>query len=222
MGQPTPSGSAKTAVTCPTQIADMIAQSAIAAVVTRPLLPDNPIIACNEAFLRLTGYSRDEILGRNCRFLAGPGQGPLLVEEMETCVREKRPLLAEVVNFKKDGTRFINALMIAPVFDQRGELDYFIGSQCEVEAQSRLASTEARARLDRLTLRQQQVLAGMLEGKRTKTVAHELGLSERTVKLHRAALLAALGVRTQAEAIRLSVEAGWTREAHSPTSLKSA
>ena len=57
--------------------------------------------------------------------------------------------------------------------------------------------------------RQQQVLAGVLEGKRNKTVAHELGISERTVKLHRAALLDSLGVRTVAEAIRLAAEAGW-------------
>jgi PAS domain S-box-containing protein len=187
----------------------MIETSAIAAVVTDPALPDNPIVACNDAFLRLTGYARDEVLGRNCRFLAGPDQGPLLVEEMRAAVRERRPLLAEIVNYRKDGTRFRNALMIAPVFDSDGRLEYFVGSQAEVGTATPVQHSEARSRLDRLPPRQRQMLAGILRGMRNKALAHELGISERTVKLHRAALLASLGLRTQAEAIRLAVEAGW-------------
>jgi PAS domain S-box-containing protein len=202
-------GNADVIFTCPPRIAEMIENSAVAAVATDPRLPDNPIIACNEAFLRLTGYARDEVVGRNCRFLAGPDQGPLLVEEMQAAVRERRPLLAEVVNFKKDGSRFTNALMIAPVFGPDGQLEYFLGSQSEVGASAQPARSATRGRLDRLPARQRQVLAGVLEGKRNKTVAHELGISERTVKLHRAALLDSLGVRTVAEAIRLAAEAGW-------------
>ena len=54
----------------------LIEQSHVAAVVSDPLRPDNPIIACNDAFMRLTGYSRAEIIGRNCRFLRGEGTEP--------------------------------------------------------------------------------------------------------------------------------------------------
>jgi PAS domain S-box-containing protein len=202
-------GNENVSFTCPRQIAEMIENSPIAAVVTDPHLPDNPIVACNEAFLQLTGYGRDEVVGRNCRFMAGPDQGPLLVEEMQDAVRNRHPLLAEVVNFKKDGTRFVNALMIAPVFGPDGELQYFLGSQAEVGSSAEPAHSETRARLERLPVRQRQVLTGVLQGKRNKVVAHELGISERTVKLHRAALLDSLGVKTVAEAIRLAAEAGW-------------
>ena len=55
---------------------DLIASSAIAAVVSNPRLPDNPIVACNDAFVALTGYDREEIIGHNCRFLSGPDTEP--------------------------------------------------------------------------------------------------------------------------------------------------
>lgn len=195
------------------EIAALIDASPMAALITDPRLPDNPIIACNAAFERLTGYSRDEIVGRNCRFLSGKASQPELRKQIEAAVRERRPLLTEVSNFKKDGTPFRNALMIAPIFDENGELAYFLGSQEEVrrpqpddEREHRLS---ARRRFEALSPRQRQVLAAMLEGKRNKQIAYELGIVERTVKLHRAAALAALGARSSADAIRLAVEAGW-------------
>lgn len=191
----------------------MIEGSPIAAVITDPRLPDNPIVACNRAFEELTGYGSEEILGRNCRFLAGPRTEPLLVEEIAAAVRERRPLLSEIPNFKKDGTPFRNAVMIVPIFDEHGELVYFLGSQAEVPDSPpdslRERKRALRMRIERLSPRQRQVLAGMLAGKLNKQCAHELGISIRTVKMHRAAVLAALEARTTAEAIRLAVEAGW-------------
>ena len=199
---------------CPPAIAAMIAASRIAAVVTNPRLPDNPIVACNEAFETLTGYPRHEVLGRNCRFLAGPGAPPLLVEELAAAVRERRPVLAEVPNFKRDGTPFRNAVMISPVFGEDGALEYFLGSQAEVAGSApdpaRHGQSTTRQRIAALPRRQQQVLAALLAGKRNKVLAYELGISERTVKMHRAALLGALDAASTAEAIRLAVEAGWS------------
>jgi FixJ family two-component response regulator len=57
------------------------------------------------------------------------------------------------------------------------------------------------------------VLAAMIAGQRNKQIAHELGISVRTVKMHRAAALKALGARTSADAIRSAVEVGWPRAA---------
>jgi PAS domain S-box-containing protein len=194
----------------------MIEGSTVAAVITNPRLPDNPIIACNRAFEQLTGYSANEVVGRNCRFLAGPRTEPLLSEEIGQAVRERRPVLAEVANFKRDGTPFRNAVMIVPIFDEHGDLEYFLGSQSEVPAVPGADALErretTRLRIAALPPRQRAVLAAMIAGQRNKQIAHQLGISLRTVKMHRAAALKALGAGTSADAIRSAVEAGWPRD----------
>lgn len=196
-------------------LSSMIANSAVAAVVSNPRLPDNPIVECNAAFEALTGYSRDEIIGRNCRFLAGPQTEPGLTAQIVEAVRERRPVLVEILNYKKNGTPFRNAVLVAPIFDANGELEYFLGSQMEVQSgdadpdgtKSRRA--RARERVDALSPRQRQVLIEMAAGKLSKQIAHGIGISERTVKMHRAAILSALGVNSSADAIRIAVEAGY-------------
>lgn len=191
----------------------MIERSAIAAVITNPRLADNPIVACNRAFEDLTGYAREQILGRNCCFLAGQPETRLLRDEIKAAVAEKRPLLAEIPNFKRDGTPFRNAVLIIPIFDSAGELIYFMGSQAEVASSSlqgaESADASRKGRLGRLTLRQEQVLQFMIAGRRNKEMAQALGISERTVKLHRAEAIKTLDVKGSADAIRLAVEAGW-------------
>ena len=199
----------------------MIDASPIAAVISDPRLVDNPIIACNSAFEELTGYCREEIVGRNCRFLSGPGTEPGLSEEIRQAVRERRPVLVEILNYKKDGTPFRNAVLVAPIFDEEGALEYFLGSQVEVPDATLRAQgadsngedpvnrrTQARALVDALPRRQQQVLAGMAAGKLNKQIAYELGITQSTVKMHRAAVMTALGVKAGADAIRIAVEAG--------------
>ncbi|ARS26783.1 LuxR C-terminal-related transcriptional regulator [Sphingomonas sp. KC8] len=191
----------------------MIDNSAVAAVISNPRLPDNPIIECNAAFESLTGYRRDEIIGRNCRFLAGPRTEPGLTAEIVSAVREKRPVLVEILNYKKDGTPFRNAVLVAPIFDGNGDLEYFLGSQMEVRPIDAGTATERRAtareRVDALSKRQREVLIEMAAGKLNKRIAYALGISERTVKMHRAAVIAALGVTSSTDAIRIAVEAGY-------------
>ena len=190
----------------------MIANSPIAAIITDPRRADNPIIECNDAFVALTGYARDEIVGRNCRFLKGPGTEPTLTAVLRDAVREHRPALVEILNYRKDGTPFRNAVMVAPIFGVDGELDYFLGSQMAVESPDAAGaerSSGARERIAALTSRQRDVLIAMAAGKLNKQIAWDLGLTERTVKMHRAAMLKALGVRTGAEGIRLAIEAGY-------------
>lgn len=191
----------------------MIEESPIPAVLSNPRLPDNPIIACNDAFIKLSGYDRNEIIGHNCRFLRGEDTEPELTEALRTGIKAGQPVMVEILNYKKDGTPFRNALMIAPIFGSSGELEYFLGSQVEVTenvtAAAQLRREKALAQIDELSLRQKQVLVQIAAGKLNKQIAFDLGLHERTVKLHRSALLRALGVQTNADAIRIAIEAGF-------------
>jgi PAS domain S-box-containing protein len=192
---------------------EMLQKSQIAAVLCNPRLPDNPIIECNTAFEALTGYPASEILGRNCRFLAGPDTEPWLTETLRSGIRRRQPVMVEITNYRKDGTTFRNAVMVAPIFDDAGELLYYLGSQVEVPGQQARANDERRraahAKVQALSARQRAVLVQMAAGKLNKQIAWELGLSERTVKMHRGAVLRALGVRTTADAIRVAIEAGY-------------
>ncbi|GBQ92720.1 hypothetical protein GLI01_28030 [Gluconacetobacter liquefaciens] len=191
-------------------ISDMIAGSTVAAVISDPRQPDNPIIECNTAFEALTGYTREEVLGRNCRFLTGEGSEPRLVEALRDGIRSQRPVMVEILNYKKNGQAFRNAVMVAPIFDSEGRLQYFLGSQMQIADgvdESRVAA--ARLRIERLSPRQRAVLLAMANGQLNKQIAYVLGLSERTIKMHRAAMLRALGVHTTADAMRLAIEAGF-------------
>lgn len=193
-------------------IGTMIENSVVAAVVSNPRLTDNPIVACNQAFVDLTGYGPDEIIGRNCRFLRGPGTEPELTEQLRAGIAARVPVMVEIMNYKKDGTPFRNGVMIAPIFDADGELEYFLGSQVELSAGAdenrKSRAAVAHDKVEALPKRQREILECIAAGKLNKQIAWELQLSERTVKLHRAAVLKALGVRTSADAIRMAIEAG--------------
>ena len=101
-------------------------------VVTDPRQHDNPIVFVNEAFCKLTGYSRTEIVGRNCRFLQGPETDPETVSRLRNAIACMRSIEVDVCNHKKDGTPFWNRLLMAPVKDASGALAYFFGSQLDV------------------------------------------------------------------------------------------
>ena len=189
-------------------LSEMIAGSAVAAVLTNPRLPDNPIVACNDAFVALTGYQQAEVVGRNCRFLSGAHTEAAGIDAIRAALRDRRPVLVELLNYRKDGTPFRNAVMIAPIFGTDGAPDYFLGSQMAVEDAATQRADDAAALIATLTERQRAVLVGMAQGRLNKQIAYDLGLTERTVKMHRAAMLRALNVRTAAEGIRLAIEAG--------------
>ncbi|MCX7675780.1 MAG: LuxR C-terminal-related transcriptional regulator [Alteraurantiacibacter sp.] len=193
-------------------VAELIKASPIASVVSNPRMHDNPIVACNQAFLDLTGYGAEEVLGRNCRFLAGPNTEPWLSETIRRGVREKKPVMVEILNYKKDGTPFRNAVLVAPIFGENDELSYFLGSQVELPEDAPEPSNVRRARavakVRELSPRQRQVLQLVASGLRNKQIAWQLGLSEKTVKMHRGIAMEKLGVQTSADMIRLAVEAG--------------
>ena len=185
--------------------------SPIATVITNPRLPDNPVIAANAAFRSLTGYEEAEIIGRNCRFLAGEATEPWLTDRIRESISSLRPTLCELLNYRKDGTPFRNAVLIAPIFDSDGAVAWFLGSQVAVGAgaDAPLALRQGRARqlVAKLPPRQREVLREMALGYRNKQIAWRLSLSEKTVKMHRHLLLGNLGVSTTADAIRIAVEA---------------
>ena len=97
-------------------------------------LPGRPLVYVNEGFERLTGYSADEALGRNCKFLQGEDAAPETVEEIRQALIEVRDCTVEILNHRKDGTPFWNRLSITPVRDQEGTLTHFIGVQSDVTA----------------------------------------------------------------------------------------
>jgi DNA-binding CsgD family transcriptional regulator len=151
-------------------------------------------------------------MGRNCRFLSGPGTERAAQLVLKRAIEDGTSTLTELKNYKKDGTPFQNAVMIAPVFGPRGELSHYLGSQMDVTDEESLPrglrQQRAVERMRTLTPRQRQVLEQMIQGFRNKQIAARLGIDEKTVKMHRAGLLAKLGAATSADAIRLGVEAG--------------
>nr|AML76934.1 putative LOV domain-containing protein [Ehretia acuminata] len=100
-------------------------------VITDPRLPDNPIIFASDSFLELTEYTREEILGRNCRFLQGPETDQATVQKIRDAIREQREITVQLINYTKSGKKFWNLFHLQPMRDQKGELQYFIGVQLD-------------------------------------------------------------------------------------------
>ena len=101
-------------------------------IITNPRLPDNPVVFVNDSFVRLTGYAREEILGRNCRFLQGEDTDPKTIKLLHDAVQAVRPLEVDIHNYRKNGEPFWNRLLMAPVFDADQRLTYFFASQVDV------------------------------------------------------------------------------------------
>lgn len=124
-------------------------------IVTDPKRPDNPIIFANNAFIDMTGYDRDDIVGHNCRFLQGPETDPLTVKQVREAIETRTEVAVELVNYKKDGSSFWNALFISPVYNEAGELIYFFASQLDVsrrrDAEDGLRQAQKMEALGQLT-----------------------------------------------------------------------
>nr|QBP39308.1 phototropin-like protein [Avena sativa] len=100
-------------------------------VITDPRLPDNPIIFASDSFLELTEYTREEILGRNCRFLQGSETDQTTVDKIREAIREQKEVTVQLINYTKSGKKFWNLFHLQPMWDQKGELQYFIGVQLD-------------------------------------------------------------------------------------------
>ncbi len=98
-------------------------------VFSNPSLPDNPVIYVSEEFERQTGYSVQEAVGRNCRFLQGPDTDPNAVKAIRHALRARTTFTIDILNYRKDGEPFMNRLRIRPIFDDLGELLFYAGAQ---------------------------------------------------------------------------------------------
>jgi PAS domain S-box-containing protein len=130
-------------------------------IVTDPNQPDNPIVFANPAFMGMTGYRSDELIGTNCRLLQGPDTDRDTVAEIRKAIEQRREITVEVYNYKKNGAGFWNALFISPVFDADNSLIYFFASQLDV--------TRRRDAEDGLRQAQKMEAVGQLTG----GVAHD-------------------------------------------------
>ena len=113
-------------------------------IITDPKQRDNPIVFANDAFVKLCGYPREELLGTNCRFLQGPDTDREKVAAVRRAIDEKRDISIELLNYRKDGTTFWNALYVSPVVNEGGDVQFFFASQLDI-TERKVAELEIRA-----------------------------------------------------------------------------
>ena len=118
-----------------------LAATSCGIVISDARLFDNPIIYCNPAFLEITGYSQDEVIGKNCRFLQGPDTDPDAVEQIRQSLRIGQEVRVILKNYRKDGTLFWNDLTISPVKDTSGKVTHFIGVQSDITDRKKAEET---------------------------------------------------------------------------------
>ncbi|GAA1846429.1 hypothetical protein GCM10009836_27500 [Pseudonocardia ailaonensis] len=114
--------------------------------ITDPRRPDSPLIWVNPSFTRLTGYSPEDAIGHNCRFLQGPNTDRAAVGRIAEALRTQEPITEVLLNYRKDGTAFWNQVSISPVVDGAGDLVNFVGVQNDVTERV-LVEQERRAAL---------------------------------------------------------------------------
>jgi len=142
-----------------TLFAQAMDQTRMAMVLSDPTLPDSPLVYVNQAFLDLTGYPRDEILGRNCRFLQGEDTDRATVNRVATAIRAEQVIVDELLNYRADGTPFWNALHVGPIYGADGRLRYLFASQWDVTERRLAREAQRRSKIltTELTLRLRQL-----------------------------------------------------------------
>lgn len=104
-------------------------ETEMSVVFSDPSLPDNPMIFVSEEFEKQTGYSSEEALGRNCRFLQGSYTNPHAIEAIRQGLKAQTRFTIDILNYRKDGSVFVNRLRIRPIYDGDGRLMFFAGAQ---------------------------------------------------------------------------------------------
>ena len=151
-----------------------VADSTVAMVVSDPTLPDNPLVHVNRAFTALTGFAREEVIGRNCRFMQGPLTEAADVARLRAAIARRERIVIDLLNHRRDGTPFWNRLMVAPVFDRDGALRWFVASQLDVTTERhRLA--RLREDRDALTAEVERREAVLAEREASLAMALEAG-----------------------------------------------
>ena len=155
-------------------------------IITDPQKSDNPIVFANDAFMKLTGYDRDEVLGRNCRFLQGPETDPGEIAKIRKAVASTRDVSVDLLNYRKDGSTFWNALYVSPVVDEAGTLRFFFASQLDVtdrKAAEREVSA-AKDHFERIHAEKERALETTLRNLRELNAKLEQAVETKTALLH--------------------------------------
>ncbi|MBH5323001.1 PAS domain-containing protein [Aurantiacibacter sediminis] len=118
----------------------------VSLVIADAQLDDQPLIYVNSAFERMTGFNRDAIIGRNCRFLQGEDTDPETRAEIRQALDDGQEITTDIVNYRSDGEKFINRLMIVPLNDDDGNVTHFLGIQTVCPEDS--SATARAAKLD--------------------------------------------------------------------------
>jgi PAS domain S-box-containing protein len=188
------------------QLATAVANLMSGVVIADAALPGIPITLANAGFYAMTGYTSADVLGKSCRFLQGPETDPTIAQAIRDALAARRPYHGVILNYRKDGTPFLNELSIAPVFDAAGELTSFVGLQTDVterEQATQLLEQRVRERTADLAQSQIEILSRLARaaefrdddtGQHTQRVAHlaarlaqALGLPDAFVALLRQA-----------------------------------
>jgi len=119
-----------------------LAKIPLALVLTNPHLDDNPIVYANQAFARITGYAVEATVGRNCRFLQGPETDPEASRRIAAALAAEEDITLDLVNYRADGTKFLNRLMITPLYDSEDRLQCFLGVQRDLSEGRDLAVSQ--------------------------------------------------------------------------------
>lgn len=122
--------------------------------------PDRPLIYVNDAFQRLTGYSREEVIGKNCRFLQGNDTDPYPVNQLRAAIQKEEACTVELLNYRKDGTPFWNRLSITPILDANNEVTHYVGIQSDI-TQIRKTKERLESANQELRMFQQNILKEM-------------------------------------------------------------
>ncbi|MDG5748726.1 PAS domain-containing protein [Qipengyuania sp. XHP0207] len=107
-------------------------QTRMAVSLADPHQEDCPLVYVNQAFLNLTGYAREDLIGRNCRFLQGRGTKPSAISRLRTALEKEEYAVVDILNYRKDGSAFWNAVHVGPIYDEDGKLAYYFGSQWDI------------------------------------------------------------------------------------------
>ncbi|MEM5503206.1 PAS domain-containing protein [Ahrensia kielensis] len=163
-------------------MAEAVRHARIPLIISDPKLHDNPIVFANSAFYQLTGYSSEEIIGQNCRILQGEGTSQKSIEAVRGIIENRRVDSVEILNYKKDGTSFVNSLQIGPIHDSEGKLVYYFGSQLDVTDKHN-AELEARKFADEELIHRLRNIVNVMTVIVKMTAREEDDLSEFSSKI---------------------------------------
>lgn len=150
-------------------------------VLTDPTLPDNPIVYVSQGFLKLTGYTHSEVMGRNCRFMQGPDTDKVVVQRIREAIENELSFDGEIVNYTKLGRQWYNRLKLAPVCNSEGNLIRYVGVQLDVTAEKKheidrknALEKEMKARREVERLYREAQNANTIKDDFLATLSHEL------------------------------------------------